>query len=167
MISDTFALGITLFATWLSAHNSQKTTSDYHLIEIIAALINGIGLVAIALWIGWEGITRLQSPPEEILSLPMLITASVGLGVNSINLLLLHDSSHHDINLRGAFLHIVADAISSIGVILAAIAVSVLQWQWADPVISLVVSSLIICGAIGLIFQSLKILQQSASSLVS
>lgn len=46
MISDTFALGITLFATWLSHHNSQETTSDYHLIEIIAALINGIGLVA-------------------------------------------------------------------------------------------------------------------------
>lgn len=167
MVSDTFALGITLFATWLSHHNPQKTTSKYHLIEIIAALINGIGLVAIALWIAWEGITRLQSPPEEILSLPMLITASVGLGVNSINLILLHDSSHHDINLRGAFLHIVADAISSIGVILAAIAVSVLQWQWADPVISLVVSSLIICGAIPLIFQSLKILQQSSSSLVS
>lgn len=53
----------------------------------------------------------------------MLITASVGLGVNSINLILLHDSSHHDINLRGAFLHIVADAISSIGVILAAMGV--------------------------------------------
>lgn len=167
MISDTFALGITLFATWLSEHDSQKTNSKYHLIEIIAALINGIGLVAIALWIAWEGIMRLQSPPEEILSLPMLITASVGLGVNSINLILLHDSSHDDINLRGAFLHIVADAISSIGVILAAIAVSVLQWQWADPVVSLVVSSLIIYGAIKLIFQSLKILQQSSSSLVS
>lgn len=120
MISDTLALCITLFASWISQFNSSKKTFGYQRIEVISALINGIGLVAIALWIGWEAIARLQSPPDNILSLPMLITAGVGLGVNSINVLLLHDSSHHDINLRGAFLHIVADVISSVGVILAA-----------------------------------------------
>lgn len=168
MISDTFALCITLFASWISQFNSSKKTFGYQRIEVISALINGIGLVAIALWIGWEAIARLQSPPDNILSLPMLITAGVGLGVNSINVLLLHDSSHHDINLRGAFLHIVADVISSVGVILAAIAVAVMHWQWADPVISLFCSGLIILSAIPLIIQSWKILHKSfQSSLVS
>ena len=169
MISDTLALCITLFASWISQFKSSKeNTLGYQRIEVISALINGIGLVAIALWIGWEAIARLQSPPDNILSLPMLITAGVGLGVNSINVLLLHDSSHHDINLRGAFLHIVADVISSVGVILAAIAVAVMHWQWADPVISLFGSGLIILSAIPLIIQSWKILHRSfQSNLVS
>lgn len=168
MISDTLALCITLFASWISQFNSSKKTFGYQRIEVISALINGIGLIVIALWIGWEAIARLQSPPNNILSLPMLITAGVGLGVNSINVLLLHDSSHHDINLRGAFLHIVADMISSVGVILAAIAVAVMHWQWADPVISLFGSGLIILSAIPLIIQSWKILHKSfQSSLVS
>jgi cobalt-zinc-cadmium efflux system protein len=118
----------------------------------------GWGLVAIAFWIGWEAIVRLQSPPVEILSLPMLATASVGLGVNTINIVLLHKDSHHDLNLRGAFLHVLADAASSVGVILAAIAVWTLHWLWADGVISLLVSGLIIISATSLIVQSLKML---------
>ena len=162
MISDALALGLALLATWFARSSNSEATFGYRRIEVLAALANGVGLVAIAVWIGWEAITRLQSPPADILSLPMLITASIGLGVNSVNAFLLHDSSHHDLNLRGAFLHMVADVISSVGVILAAIAVWLMQWLWADGVISLFVSGLIIVGAIPLIAQSLNVLLPSS-----
>jgi cobalt-zinc-cadmium efflux system protein len=159
LASDCFALILALFASWMAQRRrSRNLASGNHWVEVLAALVNGVGLVAIALWIGWEAIVRLQSPPVEILSLPMLATASVGLGVNSINIFLLHKDSHHDLNLRGAFLHVLADAASSVGVILAAIAVWALNWLWADGVMTLFVSGLIIVSATPLIVQSINAL---------
>ncbi len=163
LASDCFALILALFASWMAQRRRSKDlASGNHWVEVLAALINGVGLVAIALWIGWEAIVRLQSPPVEILSLPMLATASVGLGVNSINIFLLHKDSHHDLNLRGAFLHVLADAASSVGVILAAIAVWALNWLWADGVITLFVSGLIIVSATPLIVQSISMLVKNS-----
>ncbi|HEY9609834.1 cation diffusion facilitator family transporter [Allocoleopsis sp.] len=159
LASDCLALLLALLANWIAQrHRSHEPALGNHWVEVLAALINGLGLVAIALWIGWEAVERLQSPPIEILSLPMLATASVGLGVNSVNIFLLHKDSHHDLNLRGAFLHVLADAASSIGVILAAIAVWALHWIWADAVMTLFVSGLIIISATPLIIQSLNAL---------
>lgn len=163
LASDCFALILALFASWMAQRRrSSNLASGNHWVEVLAALINGVGLVAIALWIGWEAIVRLQSPPVEILSLPMLATASVGLGVNSINIFLLHKDSHHDLNLRGAFLHVLADAASSVGVILAAIAVWALNWLWADGVMTLFVSGLIILSAAPLIVQSISMLVKNS-----
>ncbi len=160
MISDSLALGLSLLAAWSTRFRiSEKVNSSYVRVEVIAALVNGMALVAIATWIAWEAIARLQSPPADILSWPMLITAGLGLGVNSINALLLHDISHHDLNVRGAFLHIMADLISSTGVIVAAIAVWLMHWLWADGLISLFVSGLIFLSAIPLIVQSLKLIR--------
>lgn len=160
MISDSFALGISLLAAWSSQFKiSKKVTFANLQVEAIAALLNGFGLIAIAVWIAWEAIARLQSPPEDILSLPMLVTAGLGLGVNSLNVMLLHDSSHHDLNMRGAMLHIMADVISSIGVILAAIAVWLMHWLWVDGAIGLFVSCLIFLSAIPLIIQSLNVIR--------
>lgn len=159
LASDCFALILALLASWMAHRDkSSDVAPGNHWVEVLAALVNGVGLVVIALWIGWEAIERLQSPPVEILSLPMLATASVGLGVNSVNIFLLHKDSHDDLNLKGAFLHILADAASSVGVILAAIAVWALNWMWADGVISLLVSGLIIISATPLIIQSLNAL---------
>jgi len=163
LASDCFALILALFASWMAQRRRSKDlASGNHWVEVLAALINGVGLVAIALWISWEALERLQSPPVEILSLPMLATASVGLGVNSINIFLLHKDSHHDLNLRGAFLHVLADAASSVGVILAAIAVWALNWLWADGVITLFVSGLIIVSATPLIVQSISMLVKNS-----
>jgi cobalt-zinc-cadmium efflux system protein len=151
LASDCFALILALLATWIARRRNASTSRN---IEVLAALINGVGLVAIALWISWEAIARLQSPPVEILSLPMLATASVGFGVNSVNVLLLHKDSHHDLNLKGVFLHCLADIASSVGVILGAIAVWALDWVWADGAIGLLVSTLILFSAVPLIIQS-------------
>lgn len=160
MISDSLALGLSVIAAW-STDRFNKVGFGVVRFEVLAALINGIGLVAIALWIGWEAYARLQSPPVDILSLPMLITAVLGLGVNSINAFLLHDRTHDDLNMRGAFLHIMADLISSVGVILAAIAVWFMHWFWADGLISLFVSALIFLSAIPLITQTLTQIRHS------
>jgi cobalt-zinc-cadmium efflux system protein len=122
LLSDSFALALSLLAAWFVQRQAARGENFARMrIEAIAAVLNGLGLVAIAVWIAIESVSRLQSPPTEILSLPMLVTAGVGLGVNGFNVFLLHDSSHHDLNVRGAFLHILADLISSIGVIVAAV----------------------------------------------
>lgn len=164
MASDCLSLILALLATWIAQRRScDHVAPGNHRIEILAALVNGVGLVAIALWIAWEAIGRLQSVPVEILSLPMLATASVGFGVNSVNIFLLHKESHHDLNLKGAFLHVLADAASSVGVILAAICVWAMHWLWADGVISLLVSGLIMISATPLIIQSLNALLAKSS----
>jgi cobalt-zinc-cadmium efflux system protein len=165
MLSDGLALGLALLATRISQlPASDQACFGYRRIEIIAALANGVGLVGVAAWIGWESIVRLQAPPDTILSLPMLITAIAGLVINSLNAWLLHDDSHHDLNLQGAFLHMVADAISSVGVILAAIAVWAWGWYWADGAIGLGVALLIGLGAVPLVSQSLHILLEKTPS---
>ena len=164
LLSDSFALGLSLLAAWFV---QRQTTRGENFapgrIEAIAAILNALGLVAIAVWIALEAVGRLQSPPTEILSLPMLVTAGVGLGVNGFNVFLLHDSSHHDLNVRGAFLHILADLISSVGVIVAAIAIWLMHWLWADGAVGLFVSSLIFTSAIPLIIQSLNSIRNQVS----
>lgn len=160
MLSDGVALGLALLATWIAQFPpSQSATFGYRRVEILTALANGLGLLGVASWISWEALTRLQSATtEEILSLPMLVTALVGLGINSLNAGLLHQDSHHDLNLRGAFLHMVADALSSVGVVIAAVVIWIFGWDWVDGAISLVVGVLIALGAVPLIRQSLHIL---------
>ena len=165
MLSDALALGVALLATWMAQlPASSQATFGYRRVEILAALVNGVGLMIVAGFIAWESIARLQAPPTEILSLPMLITAVVGLGVNSLNAFLLHDDSHHDLNLQGAFLHMVADAVSSVGVIGAAIAVWLFHWNWADGAISLGVAVFIGIGAVPIIQQSCNILLEKTPS---
>lgn len=151
MISDTAALIISLIAARISLPR-------YRRIEALAALVNSITLLALAVWIAWEAVSRLQISSVTIFSLPMLVTAIVGLGVNSVNITLLHKSSHSDLNLRGALLHVMADAASSISVILSAIAVCTLHWAWIDSATSLLVSGFIVLGTLPLIQQSLKVL---------
>ncbi len=186
VLSDVAALAITLTATWYSSLKRSKSVDCAILFvgaapvgagfangrsaiparpEIIAALVNSISLVAIALWIAAESIARLQSPTPEVEGLPMLITAIVGLSVNSINACCLHSCCHGDLNLKSAFLHAVADIFSSVGVILAAIAVAWLHWNWADGLISLLVSVSIILLTLPLLIESIQLLLGNVSAI--
>ncbi|MBW4523020.1 MAG: cation diffusion facilitator family transporter [Scytolyngbya sp. HA4215-MV1] len=159
IVADGLMVGMALFATWLAGlPASAQATFGYRRAEVLAALLNGLGLVAIAGWIGWESIQAWQTPPEEIAGLPMLVTAAIGLGINSLNAWMLHQDSEHDLNMKAIFLHVLADALSSLGIIVAAIAVSWQHWLWADSVISFVVAGLIVVGTLPLIGQSLQIL---------
>ena len=156
MVSDGLSLGLALLATWAARRARQHSAPVGQSWETWAALVNGLSLSVIAGWVAWEAIAHLQVPPDEIASLPMLITACIGLAINSANIALLHGGSQHDLNVKAAFLHVMADALSSIGGIVAAIAVAVFHWLWADSAISLFVAGLISLSAIPLVIQSLR-----------
>ncbi len=159
MVADVFAIAMSLLAAWIARWpTSPEAPFGYRRVEILAALVNGTGLLLIAGWIGQEAIAQLQAPPTEILTRPMALTALGGLGVHGINAVLLHQHTDDDLNLRGAFLHTVADALSCLGVLLVAAAVHWFGWQWMDSGVSLAISLLILAGAIPLIRQSLVIL---------
>ncbi|NER00427.1 MAG: cation transporter [Cyanothece sp. SIO2G6] len=168
MLSDGLALAIALGATWMARQSNPllSLTSPHSRIELWAALINGLGLLLMAGLIVWEAYDHLQSPPTEILSVPMLITAVIGLVVNGINMSLLHGGDNQDLNLRGVLLHVIADVISSVGVIMAAIAVWIWGWTWADGAISLGVALLIGGSALPLVRQSVKELRSPSGSIM-
>ncbi|MBT9317012.1 cation diffusion facilitator family transporter [Leptothoe spongobia] len=159
MIADVFAIAMSLLAAWIARWpTSPQAPFGYRRVEILAALINGIGLLLIAVWIGQEAITQLQRTHTEILTRPMALTALGGLGIHGINAVLLHSHTDNDLNLRGAFLHTLADALSCLGVLFVAAAVHWFGWQWTDSGVSIAISLLIFAGAMSLIRQSLSIL---------
>lgn len=159
MIADVFAIAMSLLAAWIARWpTSAQAPFGYRRVEILAALVNGIGLLLIAGWIGQEAMAQLQAPPTELLTRPMALTALGGLGVHGINAVLLHRHTDNDLNLRGAFLHTLADALSCLGVLVVAATVYWFDWQWMDGGVSVAISLLIFASAIPLIRQSLRIL---------
>ncbi|MEM6436561.1 MAG: cation diffusion facilitator family transporter [Cyanobacteria bacterium P01_D01_bin.115] len=163
MLTDGLAMGLAIMAAVL-AQRSPVQAPGSHRLELVAALINGLALLAMAAWIGREALAHWQGQPTEILSLPMLITALLGLLVNGLNLYWLHGDMRQNLNLRGVFLHILADLLGSVGAILAAIAVTFLQWLWADIVIGAVVASFIGVSALPLLWQSVQRLWRPLST---
>jgi cobalt-zinc-cadmium efflux system protein len=162
ILYDIAALGISLFANWLVQQPATgRATFGHRRIEIMAALINGLSLLVIAIFICWEAIHRFQNP-QEISGLPMLAVAVLGFIVNLLNITLLHPHSHDDLNLRGAVLHIIADTASSVGVIVAAVVIHFWNWLWADTAISLVVAGFMALSALPLVRESLSILLEYA-----
>ncbi|MBD2243924.1 cation diffusion facilitator family transporter [Nostoc sp. FACHB-888] len=162
ILSDIAALAISLIASFLAQKPAKKkATFGHQRIEVLAALLNGLGLLAIATFVTWEAIQRWQHP-ATILGLPMLAIAVLGLIVNVLNITLLHPHTHNDLNLRGALLHVIADTASSVGVIIAALAVHFWDWWWADVAISLVVATFTGLSALPLVQESLKIFLEYA-----
>lgn len=151
LFSDLLTMGLTLIAAWLVQHQSlERTVLKYKRLEAWVALLNGVGLGAIALLIAGEAVKHLQAP-KPVLGLPMLLVAGLSLVINGLSVQLLHQHSYHDLNVRGVLLHGVADAASSSSVILAACAVYFFNWLWADAVGSLLVAVFICLSAISLI----------------
>ena len=163
MLSDVVALGLTLIATWLSRKPAgNRATFGYRRVEILAALANGLGVLVVSALIAWKAIEQFPSPEEAVLGLPMLTVAGVGLAVNSINIALLQKVSRDDLNLQGAFLHVVADAASSMGVIIAALAVYFWHWVWVDAAVSVLIACSVGISTLPLIHRSLEILMEYA-----
>lgn len=164
MFSDMAALSISLLAAWLSKKEpTPQRTFGFHRAEVLAALTNGALLFLVAGGILHEAWERLNSP-QEILAGPMLWIALGGLAINLMSLKILHGDHHHNLNLRGAWLHVLGDTLGSVGVILAALLVWQLQWTWADPVASVLVCLLILYSSWNLLRESAGILMQNAPS---
>lgn len=160
MLVDVLTIGVALIATWLAERSfKDEIPFDQEQVEAWAALINGLFLMGIAVVVAWKVIERFYLP-QPVLGLPMLIMAALGFVVKGVNASLLYSDSHHDLNLRGVFLHAIADAASSVSLILAALAVFYLGWLWADAAGSLLVACLMTLSALLLIRDSLGVLSE-------
>lgn len=151
MACDVFAIALSLWAASL-ASNPDRVDTDR--LNAVAALVNGGLLLLVASWLSWEAFEALRSPATDILSTPVAITAAVGLGINGLNAYLLHAHAEDNLNLRGAFLHMLADAVSCLGVLIGALLIARYGWYWADGVVGGAIALLISASAIPLIRQS-------------
>ncbi|WP_170944081.1 cation diffusion facilitator family transporter [Leptolyngbya sp. BC1307] len=165
MLSDCLALSLAIGAAWLAHLAIQKQDSlGPQTAEIAAALANGIGLLVLAVWVVWEAVNRFHGEHPAVAGEVMLVTAIVGLGVNIIAASVLHDHSQHDFNVRGAFLHVLADTVSSAGVIVSAVLIWAFHWNWVDQIISLCIAVMLGIGSLPLIFDSLQSLQRASTA---
>ena len=164
MLADVASLCLALLALWFAARPvTVKKTYGYYRMEILAALANGSALVVISLLISYEAFHRIKSP-EQVKGFEVMLIATGGLAVNAVSAYVLHSASQHNLNMRGAFLHVMGDALGSVGAIVA----GVLIWRWglllADPVISIAMCLLIIYSSWQLIRESVNILLESTPS---
>jgi len=164
MLTDVAALGLSIFALWFSSRPiTTKKTYGFYRLEILAALANGVALVVISLLIVYEAIHRLKNP-ESVSGFQAMLIAIGGLIVNGISAWLLHAASSENLNLRGAFLHIISDMLGSVGAIAAGLLIWLFQWTIADPIISMAMCLLIIFSAWQLIRESVNVLLEGTPS---
>ncbi|PAV29128.1 cation-efflux pump [Virgibacillus profundi] len=146
MLSDAISLGVSLLAFTLGekAANYSKTFG-YKRFEILAAVLNGLTLIIIAIYIFYEAIQRFQNPPE-VASTGMLIIAIIGLLVNILVawIMMRGGDVEENLNMRGAYLHVISDMLGSIGAIIAALLIIFFDWGWADPLASVIVAVLVL-----------------------
>jgi cobalt-zinc-cadmium efflux system protein len=164
MLADVASLMLALLALWFAARPiTTRKTYGYYRMEILAALANGAALVVISLLISYEAFHRIKSP-ETVKGFEVTLIAIGGLAVNAVSAFVLHSASRENLNMRGAFLHVIGDALGSVGAIVA----GVLIWQWgwvlADPLISIAMCLLIIYSSWQLIRESVNILLEGTPS---
>lgn len=164
MLTDSVALSLSLLALRFSSRPATaKKTYGYFRIEILAALLNGVVLVLIALFIFYEAYRRVWNP-QPVHSLPMLIIAGSGLVINLICAHLLSKSSVDNLTIKSAFFHILGDAIGSIGALLAGVIMLIWKWYAADPIIGFIVGLLILYSAWRLLKDSVDVLLEGTPS---
>src|SRR5215217_6929881 len=161
MLSDNFSLGLALFAAWLAQRPATPNRSfGYRRAEILAALANGVTLVAVSIWVFVEAYSRLSDPPE-VLGGPMLLVAALGLLVNAAGAIILYRSGGQSLNVQGAMRHVFADALGSVGAIVAAAVIILTGWRYADPLISVAIGVLILGSSWKLLKDSTNILLEA------
>ena len=162
MLSDVAALALSYFAIWIAARPAPSSkTYGYYRAEILAALANGASLIAISLFIFAEAYHRF-SQPEEVAGPLMMGIAIGGLFINIIGLFILHGGKDESLNVRGAWLHVMSDALGSIGAIVAGIGVWAYGWKWIDPLASVIIALLIIYSSWRLVLEAVSVLMESA-----
>ena len=162
MLTDVAALSLSLFVAWFARQpaNAQKSFG-YLRWEILAAFLNGAALLLISAFIIFESIIRLRAP-EPIAGGLMLVVAVAGLLVNVISAVILHADSRSNMNVRGAYLHVLGDMLGSVGTVGAALLIQFTGWLAADPIASFLTTALIMRGAWILVKESVDILLESA-----
>ena len=158
VLTDVAGQVLALFAIWMASKpRNSKKTYGYLRTEIFSALINAIVLIFISGYILYEAWQRFQDPPK-VAGFSMLIVASIGLIINLISMKILKSGSEESINIKGAFLEVVADMLSSIAVIIAGIIILSTGWLLIDPIISALIGLFILPRTFGLLKESVDIL---------
>jgi cobalt-zinc-cadmium efflux system protein len=158
MLADAGGLGLALFAIWIAGRPpTPAKTYGYYRAEILAALVNAVALLVVAAGILLETYRRLLAPPA-ILGGPMLGVAAVGLVVNLACAGLLHGAAETSLNVRAAYLDVLGDALSSVGVVVAAALVLATGWTLADPLMSGAIALVIVPRTWGLLRQAVNVL---------
>ena len=162
MLSDVAALALSLFALWLAERPAPMArTFGYRRIEILAALANGTALLVVTILILGEAWERMEAPPE-VQGLAMMAIAVGGLGINLIGLWLLAGARADSLNLRGAWLHLLGDALGSVGAVGAGVLIWLFDWQLADPIASVLIALLVGWSAWSLLRETTEVLMEAA-----
>lgn len=160
MLSDVASLGLALFAARMARRPpTAELTYGYRRAEILAALVNGVVLVVVALYVFVEAWRRFKDPPSVAGPLMMGVAAG-GMVVNLVGLLLLHGGREHSLNVRGAWLHVLGDAAGSVGALVAGALVWWRGWLLADPITSVLIGVLVLVGSWRLLSESVAILME-------
>jgi len=164
MLTDVVALAYALLAAWLAQRPvSLKRTYGYYRVEILSAFLNGILLWAVVIFVFYEAIQRIQQP-AGVQSLNMLIIAVLGLIANGLVAATLSRSRNESLNLKGAFLHVVADALGSVGAISAGLIMFFTGWYQADPIASIMIGVLVFYSSGKLVRDSVNVLLEGVPS---
>ncbi len=162
MLSDNLSLALALFAVSLAARPPTPQLSfGYQRAEILAALANGVALIAVSAWILYEAVQRFDAP-EEVKGAGMLVIAVVGLLVNVAAFRILMPGSGENLNMAGAMRHVLADLLGSVGVIVAAIVILTTGYERADPIIGALIALLVAASALPIIRDSVRVLLEEA-----
>lgn len=161
MLSDALALGLALGAAWLASRPATPQRSFGWLrAEVLAALANALVLVLLGGWIVWEAVGRLDEPPE-VTGAFVLATGAAGLVVNLVAFRILHGAGS-GLNVRAATLHVLADLVSSVGVVMAGLVVVLTGWREADPLAGLLIGLLVVASTWRVLRETTGVLLESA-----
>jgi cobalt-zinc-cadmium efflux system protein len=162
MLGDAGSLALALFAVWIAGRPPTPERSfGYRRVEILAALANGVLLVAIAIWIFVEAVARLTDPPEPLGGW-ILALGVIGLAVNVVAALVIGQARSGSLNIEAAFRHVLADALGSLGVIAAGAIVLVSGWVYADPLVSMGIGLLVLWSSAAILRESVHILLEGS-----
>lgn len=167
MLTDNLALLLSFFAMkFASLPATERKTFGFYRLEILAALLNGVVLVLLSLYIIYEAYGRMLNP-QPVQGTLMLVVAALGLAANIAGALFLFKHSHANLNIRGAYLHILGDAFSSVGVVVGGIVILFTGWYLIDPILSIMIALVIIYGSWSLVRESVNVLLESVPSHIS
>ena len=156
-LSDVAALGLSLFAFKIAESKStERFTYGYRKSTILASLANAVILLIAVGSIGWESIQRFMHPVETN-GLVVSVVAAIGIIINTASAFLFFRDKEKDINIKGAYLHLATDALVSVGVVIAGIIISYTGLKWVDPLVSLLIMSIVIYGTWHLLTESLRL----------
>jgi cobalt-zinc-cadmium efflux system protein len=160
-LADALALVFSWYAVWMSKRPADaRRTYGYHRVGVLAALVNAVTLVGIALAIFWEAAHRFRTPPPVQSGL-MIGVALAAVLLNAVIALWLHAEAKHDLNLRSAYVHMLGDALSAMGVVVAGVIVAWTGQAVADPVVSLLIGGLILWSSWGILTEAVDVLLEA------